>query len=295
MRYTQLRTFDAVARRGGFVAAAEYLHLTQPAVSIQVRSLEDDYAVKLFRRAGGKVSLTNTGQELFALTRELFAVEDRVRDFLKGSKELESGDLRLSVDGPHLAMALIAAFRQQYPKIQLEVSSGNAHSVWQDLMEGRCDVAVVANPPDDTKVTIQPIRLSDLHVLVPSAHPWRKRRSVKLSELSKQSVVLREPQSNTRQTLERTLKDCNLSLDVAMELEGREATLEAVAAGIGIGFVFAHEANGDQRVKSIPITDTTTKNLDTVATLKSHRERSVVRAFFDVVGAWSAANGNLDI
>ncbi len=293
MRHTQLHAFDAVARQGGFVAAAEHLHLTQPALTIQVRALEEQYALKLFSRSGGRVKLTEAGRQLFVLTRELFAVEDRVRDYLTASRDLDSGELRLSVDGPHLAMNLIAAFRQRYPKIQLSVSSGNAHSVWQDLIEGRADVVIVANPPDDQRVDIQPIRRSGLHVLVDAQHPWATRKKVKLTELVGQSAILREPQSNTRRTLDRALADTGLDLGVIMELGGREATLEAVAAGLGIGFVFAHEVGNDKRVRSVPLTGVKFTNLDTVAALNSHRQRGVVEAFFNVVESWADLNGNL--
>jgi len=293
MRHTQLRAFDAVARYGGFVIAAEHLGLTQPALTIQVRALEDEYAVKLFKRSGGRVRLTEAGKNLFQLTRELFAVEDRVRDFLTDSKDLESGELRLSVDGPHLGMALIAAFRQRYPKIKLAVSSGNAHAVWQDLIEGRADVVVVANPPKDRRVDIMPIRRSGLHVLVPKGHAWATRKSVRISDLAGQPVVLREPQSNTRRTLDRALEAKAISLDVIMELGGRETTLEAVATGLGLGFVFAHEVSGDRRLKSVPLSGTKVSNLDTLAALISHRRRGVVRAFFEVVENWRTLNGNL--
>ena len=294
MRYTQLRAFDAVARYGGFVMAAEHLRLTQPAISIQVRNLEEEYALKLFKRGGGAIALTLAGQRLFALTRTLFAIEDQVRDFLNETKDLNSGDLRLSVDGPHLAMSIIAAFRNRYPNIQLSVSSGNAHSVWTDLIEGRADVVIVANPPGDQRVTVQPIRESNLHVLVPVNHPWCNRQSIKMSALDRQPAILREPQSNTRRTLDKILNDSNCTLNVIMELGGREATMEAVAAGLGLGFVFADEALNDNRLKSIPITGTRFNNLDTVAALNSHRQRGVVKAFFNITEEWSTQNRTID-
>lgn len=292
MRHTQLRAFDAVARYGGFVMAAEHLRLTQPAISIQVRNLEEEYALKLFRRGGGMIELTPAGQRLFALTRSFFAAEDQVRDFLNEAKDLDTGDLRLSVDGPHLAMALIATFRERYPNIQLIVSSGNAHSVWTDLIEGRADVVIVANPPANQRVTVQPIRESALHVLIPTNHPWSGRKSIKINALAGHPVILREVQSNTRRTLDKILIDSNCTLDVIMELGGREETMEAVAAGLGLGFVFAEEALNDQRVKSILISDAKIKNLDMIAALNTHRQRGVVKAFFDVVNEWSSQNCN---
>lgn len=293
MRYTQLRAFDAVAREGGFSRAAERLSLTQPALTIQVRALEDAFAVKLFQRGGGKATLTGPGHELFRLTRELFAVEGRIHDYLSASKELETGEIRLSVDGPHLAMGLIAAFRERYPGVQMAVSSGNAHEVWHNLMEGRGDVVIVANPPDDKRVSVLPIHRCALQVLVGVDHPWAQRAMLELSDLVGQPAILREPQSNTRRTLERILAKTGTRLDVTLELGGREAVLEAVAAGLGIGFVFEREVTGNTRVRSIPLNGATQDNLDCVAALNSHRRRRVVSAFFDIAGEWRDLNGGL--
>lgn len=291
MNHTQLRTFHAVASRGGFVAAADHLHLTQPAVSIQVRNLEDAYGVLLFDRSQGKVSLTSAGQTLYALTRELFAVEDQIHDFLNASSELDVGDLRISVDAPHLAMQLIAAFHQRYPNIRLDVSSGNTPAVWRDLMDGRADVVVAANPPDDKQIFSEPVRTGHLHALVPDTHPWSQKPTVALTDVATQPVILREPQSNTRQTLDRAVTDNRLAFDVVMELGSREATVEAVAAGIGIGFVFASEIDHDHRVKSIPLSGDIPPNIDSVATLNKHRKRNVVRAFFEIAEQWRSGNG----
>jgi len=293
MRYTQLRAFDAVAREGGFALAAERIGLTQPALTIQVRALEDAYAVKLFRRGGGKATLTGPGRDLFQLTSELFAVEGRIKDYLSASKELKTGEIRLSIDGPHLAMGLIAAFRERYPGVQMAVSSGNAHEVWRDLMEGRADVVIVANPPKDQRAEVMAIHRCALQVLVGIDHPWAKRSALSISDLVAQPAILREPQSNTRRTLERILDDTNTRLDVMLELGGREAILEAVAAGLGIGFVFEREVTGNTRVKSIPLKGATHDNLDTVAALKSHRARRVVQAFFEIAKEWRDLNGGV--
>ena len=103
MRHTQLKAFDTVALEGGFSAAAERLRLTQPAVTIQVRALEEAYAISLFQRTGTEITLTETGRILFALTREMFGVEDRIKEFLSASRDLETGDLRLAADVPQLA------------------------------------------------------------------------------------------------------------------------------------------------------------------------------------------------
>jgi len=286
MRYTQLRAFDAVAREASFSEAASRLGLTQPALTIQVRTLETAYGTKLFVRRPGGVDLTKAGRDLFQMTRELFSVEERIQAFLTGSAGLEQGELRLSADGPHLAMELIAAYRRRYPNVTMAIALGNAHDVWRDLIEGRADAVVVANPPETAGVEVLPIHHRRLSVVVGQDHPWAGRRGLPLKGLAGTPTVLREARSNTRQTLDRVLSSAGIRLDVVLELGSREATIEAVAAGLGIGFVFEGEVPADPRVAVVPIKDTGSQITDTVACLKGERESAVVDAFFQVASAW---------
>ena len=287
MRHTQLKAFDTVALEGGFSAAAERLGLTQPAVTIQVRALEEAYAIGLFQRTGTKVTLTEPGRILFTLTREMFGVEDRIKDFLSASGDLETGDLRLAADVPQLAMNMIATFRRVYPNVGISVSLGNHREVWRDLIERRADAIVVANPKPDARVRIVPLCNQHLIVLVSVDHQWAGRQQIDTSELAGMPAILREPQSNTHQILETVIKDANIHLDTVLELGSREAVLEAVAAGLGIGFAFDGEIPDDPRIRICQLKGKRYENLHTAACLKSQHERGVVRAFLAIAKSWA--------
>jgi len=286
MRHTQIQAFNSVAREGGFLAAARVMGLTQPAVSIQVRALEDTYGIKLFKRKGNGVALTPAGRELFLLTQEMISVEERINTFLTANENLETGELRLSVDDPHLAMQLIAAFRLKYPGVKVGVELGNARDVWASLIDGHADAVVAANPQKDSRMKITPLYQCALHVLVPAAHAWVDRASVPIRELSRQPVILREPQSNTRRTLNRILGQARVEMDVVLEVGGREAVVEAVAANLGIGFVFEHEVPGDNRVRTVPLKNVKTDNSVVAGALKSNAKRNVVKAFLQTASEW---------
>ena len=114
MRYTQLRAFDAVAREGSFSKAAERLGLTQPAVTVQVRALEEAYGVSLFDRTGGGVSLTGLGHALFALTQQSHGIEEQVEELLAASFKLERGEFRLAAVLLERVDHLLRSFRRHY-------------------------------------------------------------------------------------------------------------------------------------------------------------------------------------
>jgi len=293
MRTPQLRAFNAVARLGGFSNAAQWLNLTQPAVTIQVRSLEDTYGLKLFSRRGGVVTLTEAGRGLYERTQDLFSAEDRVRDYLDKSETLALGDLRISADGPHVVMAVIGAFRERYPAVRMSVTLGNAHTVWHDLLEGAADVVVVANPPKEKRAHIVDLGYRGLNVLLPPDHLLAKKAlpektGLALRALAGEDVIYREPQSNTQKSLIQALKKNKTQLNGILELSSREGVIEAVAAGLGLGFVFDGEVPADSRVVRRAVAGCERENRDTVACLNSQTHRNSVKAFLKVAADWRA-------
>ncbi len=286
MRTPQLRAFNAVARLGGFSRAAQWLNLTQPAVTIQVRSLEDMYGLKLFTRRGGAVTLTEAGKGLFERTEELFQAETEVKDFLDKSESLKMGDISISADGPHLAMGLISAFRERYPKVQMSVVLANAPMVWRDLMDGSADVVIVANPPKEKRARFIELGTRGLRVLLPRDHDLARKPVVTLAELAACPTIFREPQSNTQKSLVRALKKQQITLNGVLELSSREGVVEAVAARLGIGFVFDGEVAADTRVVDLSVVGCEQENRDTVACLNSQRHRNSVKAFLQIASDW---------
>lgn len=282
MRTSQLRAFDAVARAGSFTQAAVQLRVTQPAVTVQVRALEEAYGLRLLSRGSGAARLTADGQDLFVLTRQLFAAEEAIEARLSSGRDLEQGSLLLAADGPHMALALLARFRSRYPGLETKVTLGNAQETRAAIQEQRADVAVLANPPKDPRMKVLPIARQDMVVLLPRGHRWRGRKEIDLAELVEEPTVLREPGSNTRRTLDRALQKRRLRLQNALELGSREAVREAVAAGLGLGFIFSGEAIGDKRVVALPIAGLRGSSLDCLVCLKSQLKRRIVTALVDV-------------
>src|ERR1700754_4838038 len=144
MRLTQLRSFHAVASAGSFTRAAERLHVSQPTVTTQVKQLEQQYKIELFHRVGRRVRLTETGEQLLHVSRQIFSLEADALQLLGDSGELRSGHLRVAAVGPHHVTKMLAAFNRRYPGIRITVSTGNSQDVLDRLLDYRADIGVLA-------------------------------------------------------------------------------------------------------------------------------------------------------
>jgi aminoethylphosphonate catabolism LysR family transcriptional regulator len=282
MRYSQWRAFDAVARELSFSRAALRLGITQPAVTLQVRALESACAMSLFRRHGAQIALTDAGRAMLALTRRMFAVEDEIREFLTASKALERGSARLVSDGPHPALAFIAAFRQRYPAIALSVTFSNSQAAWAALLEDKADAAVVAEPPPDERMRRVLLGQQRLVALLPANHRLARRRNLRLGDLREEQLLLREEGSTTRRILEKALEGTGMRFRSTLELGSREAVREGVAMGLGISFVFEQEGGGDPRSVTVMLADLEASNRDMLVFQRGDADRAVVRAMIEV-------------
>jgi LysR family transcriptional regulator, low CO2-responsive transcriptional regulator len=283
MNIAQLRAFHAVATEGGFTRAAHRLGISQPAVTVQVRAIEQAHGLRLFHRRGGSVELTDFGRELLSRTRQVFALLDEVDDLLRSAGALMRGRLELGADGPFAVMGLIAAFRARYPRVQIQTRMGNTARVLRDLEEGRTDLAVLMLERPDARLTAVPLRDDRLVALVPRGHHWARRRRVTLGELNGQPMLFREQGSATRALLSAALERAGVTSEVVLELGSREALREAVAAGLGIGCIFEGEIGRDDRHRLLAIVKPELKATQYLACLPERRELRAVQAFLALV------------
>ena len=283
INHAQLRAFHAVASEGSFTRAAAALRVTQPTISAEVKELEDAYGVKLFERIGRGVEITELGKALHEITRRQFGVETEAEQLLLSARGLVRGQLRLAADAPYHVIPLLSAFTRRYPGIKLTLAFGNSHEVLAGLLERRSDVAVLADLALEERLHAVPFRRDRLMLFVERNHPWAARKSVKLAELEGQRLVLREPGSITRARFEEAIADAGVKLGQTLEIGSREAVREAVAAGLGLGVVFASEFGHDDRLHPIAIRDIKIESTEFAVCLKERLAVRVVRAFFDLL------------
>jgi len=283
MHYVQLRAFHAVATYGGFSKAANQLCLTQPAISDQVRKLEEYFGVLLFHRHKRTVRPTELGEQLMTITRRMFAVESEAIQLLSESKMLRTGFLNIAADAPLHVIKMISEFRTEFPGIEISLKRGNSDTVLKQLHDYSADIGVVATRPIDDTVAIVPLRRDPIVCFVPNDHPWAQRSSIRAKDLTEQPLVLREKGSTTRKRVEEMFMGKNIKAKVVMIAEGREANREAVAAGIGIGIVSGPEFGHDSRLTALPISDTKMEMEEYLVYLKERKHLRLIDAFLKTV------------
>jgi aminoethylphosphonate catabolism LysR family transcriptional regulator len=281
--HSQLRAFHAVATEGSFTKAAQLLNVTQPTLSGQVRALEERFGVRLFDRRRRRIEVTDIGRNLLDITFRMFSLELEAVQVLSAARALKRGHLRIGADAPYHSVPFLSAFHRRYPDLRLSMTMGNTKSLLDDLLDQRCDVAIAANVKTDSRIFALPFRQDHFIAFVDRAHPWARRRSVKLAELAGQRLLLREPNSNTRQTFDAAIAKSSVVLGEVLEIGSREAIKEAVAAGLGVGVIAQSELGDDLRLKALPFEGTQITSTEFVACLQERKGSPLVKAFLAVV------------
>ena len=282
MNYTWLRSFQAVATEGGFTAASRLLNVGQPTITIQVKALEDYFAVELFHRQGRSVELTDAGRDLFAITRKLMSLEDEARDLLSAYGGFQTGELRVGAVGPYHVTEMLSVFHERYPGVRLTVTVGNSKEMVQRLLDYEVDVGVLAHIEDDPRIFAMPYSRHPVVVFVHKSHRFARRRRVRIAELQGERMVLREVGSTTRLQFEAALAKAGVSIDPVMEIGSREAVWLAVAKGIGIGVVSDIEYIPHPDLHTVEVSDAEVYTTAHVNCLTERRESRLVGSFFEV-------------
>jgi LysR family transcriptional regulator, low CO2-responsive transcriptional regulator len=285
MRLTQLRSFLAVARAGGFTAAAQQLHVSQPTLTAQVRLLENQYGVELFHRVGRGVQLTETGNRLLALTGPLAGIENDAVHLLRDAGDLRTGLLTVGAVGPYQVTDMLAAFSRQYPAMEVQVRFGNSETVLRELLEFRTDVAVLAHGTHDARLHAIPFSRARVVVFMPAGHRWAGRKSIRIEQLEGERMIVREEGSTTRKAVAAALARAGVKPRTVMELASREAIREAVAKGIGIGTVSQAGYLPDPRLRMVRISNAQIWTHTYVMCLRMRRAARKVEAFLEIAAS----------
>jgi aminoethylphosphonate catabolism LysR family transcriptional regulator len=282
MRYVQLRAFHYVAICGGFSRAAEALFLTQPAISDQVRKLEEEYDVLLFNRHKKQVTLTQHGQKLLEITHRMFDTEQQALDLLSESKALRSGTLRIVADAAHHLLHELGRFRERYPGIRITVRAGNTETVISSLFAYEADLGVLGEIPESREFEILHLNSTPIVAFVAGSHPLAGRRSVSFEELAMHPLIMRERGSKTRHKLETMAQSLGVTLKPTIEAEGREAVREIVASGAGVGFVSSAEFGHHGRLAPLQIEAPQMMMDEALVCLRERSGSKLVRAFWAI-------------
>jgi LysR family transcriptional regulator, low CO2-responsive transcriptional regulator len=282
MRYSQLKAFHHVALLGGFSRAAEALFLTQPAISEQVRKLEQEHDVLLFFRERKRTRLTEAGEHLFRLTKQFFETEQQISEYMSETSAVTDGSLRIIADSAHHVTGILGRFQKRYPHVVVSLRSGNTEEILEGLRSYSAEIGVVGGLSRGREMETLDLGSTAIVAFAAKVYFPAEKTSISLQELSALPLIFRETGSKTRQKLEDAAREKGVPLFATIEAEGREAVHEVVASGAGIGFVSLAEYGHDDRLIKLPLTGVRIQMSETMVHLGQRRDVKVIRAFMDI-------------
>ena len=232
----QMRLFEAVARLRSYTRAAEELHLTQPAVHIQVKRLEESMGLPLIEAVGKKLLLTHAGEQVHAATIAVMARLEDLNVTLAHMKGKVGGPLRIAaVTSAEFFMPhFLGQFLRDHPEVQPLLKVANREQVIKRLTASEDDFVIMGQVPDGMALAVNPFMDNLLVPIAHPAHPLAQRRRIPLEALAQERFLMREPGSGTRSATERRFAERRLAVSVYMELGSTEAIKQAVMAGLGV-------------------------------------------------------------
>jgi len=238
----QLKVFESVARKLSYTGAARELHLSQPAVSMQIKQLEESTGLPLFEQVGKKTFLTEAGKEFYHYTRVILQQLEEVDEVLEALKGVSRGRLEITVATTANAFAtrLLAMFKQRHGGVTISLDVTNRETLLRQIADNEKDIAIMGRPPGDQELTAHPFADNPLVIVAAPDHPLATEKHIPLSKLRDETFVVRERGSGTRTAMERFFNEHKMAITSSLEMNENEAIKQAVQAGMGLGIVSMH-------------------------------------------------------
>ena len=285
----QLRTFLTVARRLSYTRAAEELHLTQPAVSMHIRKLERAVGSTLFEYIGRRISLTSTGQVLYAYAERVLALEDELRAHLANVGGVPQGPLSIGTSttiGISILPGLVRALVDAHPQVTLQIHIGLGTEVIAGLLDGQMDVGIITGDVEDERLETETVIDDELVLIVPPDHRWASLPSVGPSDLVGEPMLVTGRGSWNRSLIAQELAVHGVTLEIVAESNSHPAITRLVEAGVGAGIVSRLSVSDEltrRQLVAVPLRDV---NFRRGVFLVVHRDKHLtpaLRAFRELI------------
>jgi DNA-binding transcriptional LysR family regulator len=239
----QLHVFASVVKHMSVSLAAEELFITQPAVSQQIRGLEQQLGVKLFERTHNGLVLTDAGAAIHPHVQAILASQARIDNVVAEQRGATRGHLAVGANttgGMYVVSPMLRAFRQVHPEAEVVLQVHSTDRICERLLQNLLDVAVVTGPVEVASVVVADLCMDELYAIASPSHPFAARATVSREELAAEPFVVPEPGSRTRRLIQRAIESHGLKLQIAMQLPGTEEVKKAVEANLGVAMVSKH-------------------------------------------------------
>ncbi len=253
--FRQLEIFNSVARHLSYTRASEELHLSQPAVSMQVKQMEHLIDTPLTEKIGKKLYLTEVGHLVFNYSTQVIASKAAMEESLAALKGTETGHLRIAVPetANQFVTLLLAQFRQRHPGISFELLIHNREGLLRCLKNNLADLIIMGQTPSDMELKTEAFMNNPLVIIAPPNHPLSDKKDIRLQDLTQIEFVVREIGSGTRIAMQKFFDSNGIQLKTSMEMPNNEAIKQAVAAGLGFGIVSLHTLQQELTLKQLEV------------------------------------------
>ncbi|UCD82588.1 MAG: LysR family transcriptional regulator [Desulfobacterales bacterium] len=254
LNFNQLRIFYHAAKNLNFTAAANDLFVTQPAVTFQVKSFEEYCNLKLFKKKGRKVYLTDEGKTLYEYAEKIFKYEKEIENAIDEMRELKRGLLSLGTTkayARYFMPLMITTFHQNYPNIKIQLNEGSSAEMIYGLVDLKIEVAIIAKSIDHPEVNFFPFSKEEMALIMAPDHPLVKRKAISFKELAQEPFIMKENGSGTRKLVEELFAKEKCSPDILMETSNTEFIKQLVQRGEGVSFLVREAVVAELKDKSL--------------------------------------------
>lgn len=237
----QLRAFYLATSKESITKAAKALFVTQPAVTMQIKSLERALELKLFKHYGKALELTDAGRVLFHYAEQIFEIVKEMEHVVKGHTELSQGSLIVGTTrsfARHLMPSILSQFQERYPGIKVNLKEASSTSIAEGVISHEFNLGIIARIPFSKKLSVIPYSREEFCLVVPANHRFAKMETIHLSDLTKEPIIIREDGSGSRYAILSMLDSYGISPSVVLEAESVEFIKEYVVQGRGVSFLY---------------------------------------------------------
>jgi DNA-binding transcriptional LysR family regulator len=246
MNLKHLETFHYFCRFMSMTRAAEYLHVTQPAISQQLRAFQEECGVKLFSREANRYELTETGETLFLVSKRIFSRVEQIEILLDRTRKTSEEKLRIGTSKGYartIMPELISNFQKQFPRTHVRLSEGNSSDLLARLRARKEDLVVCARTEYDSSLRARPFAIAEFVLVTRPDHPLAVRDEVPIKMLSGESLIIREQGSGSRDAILKKLHKHGVTPSLLVESESLSFIIAYIGRKMGISFILSHEAD----------------------------------------------------
>ncbi|SHH75698.1 LysR substrate-binding domain-containing protein [Cognatishimia maritima] len=282
MSFTELKAFDAVARHGSFVKAAQELGRSQPTLTTQVAQLEKAYDTELIIRSRGKIKgLTPLGESLREITRSLVALEQDANNLLRDAGNLNSGEVRIAATAPVMVVRLTKVFKERHPNVDCHLEFGNSERILQSILQCDADFGILGGSVDHTDCVAIPISKPEIVLVGSNDHPATESGVLSRKAFAKETLLIREPGSETRELMLTKIQQYHYAPARLVEIGSRSGAIAAARAGMGLAAVSEHEIEASEGLSIVRLESFRVFGVNHAVFLKNRSQARLLQVLLD--------------